>query len=572
MSTRLTRRVTAGATVLALAGLGLIGIGATAASAADTITPGPHFGGTFYLYNGAVSTDVAPGTGVAPWGPSGSDIALVAPGDFTNTLLSESAAAALGAQSIDVFLSPRGSEENMAAWNAMTTQANLTAFLEDVTPQGLLNSVPTGSPSGQAAVQAAGGNYSLGFAYLDSANKIVKEYYVHITVTAGSGNFTYQPVQAAVVKTATTTTITTAPPASLQTGQSFTVAATVAPAAATGTVQFYVGSTALGAPQTVTGGVATLNGATISTAGNAQQITAVYSGDASYATSTSAAVSVDVTLAPVTTSTSVAATSADNVALHPATLTATVTPASAVGSVVFTGSLNGDAAQNLSGAIPVSGGLASITISGLTQGTWTINAAFTGTSPFVNSASTTAATLTLTAPAYPSATPDAQNVTATIDQGALIITTPWTAANPLALGSGVLNSSNSTWTFPVAHFASASDQSKAIQVVDTRAGVPGFTAQVSSTDFKNGTQSFPVSYMGLVNVAAHQVTGNAIQATDVVTSNVASLSASAQTFATYHPAASTLGTAWISGDLDLHGVPTSVQPGTYTATLTFTAF
>lgn len=78
--------------------------------------------------------------------------------------------------------------------------------------------------------------------------------------------------------------------------------------------------------------------------------------------------------------------------------------------------------------------------------------------------------------------------------------------------------------------------------------------------------------MGLVNVAAHQVANNAIQAAGVVTSNVASLSGSAQTFATYHPAASTLGTAWISGDLSLKGVPTSVQPGTYAATLTFTAF
>jgi hypothetical protein len=571
MSARVTRRIAAGTTALALAGFGLIGLGASAASAVDTVPPSPTFGGTFYLADGAVGTDFAPGTTQIPFNlPT---LAMPAPGDLTNPVAANPAA--WGATQAWDFLSPVGQETNKSAWNAYTStiMAANGQLQENTFPNGLLNA-GTGSPSGQAAVAAQGGDYSLGIAYTSNAGvTIVKVIYVHIHVTAGTtstATYTYQPVQAAVVKTATTTSLASSA-TTVNTGQQFTLTATVAPAAATGTVEFFAGTTSLGTAPVVSGGTAALTTASLSAAG-ANSITAVYSGDSAYSGSTSTAVVVTANLAPITTTTSVAATSADNVALHPATLTATVAPAGSAGSVVFSGSVNGGAVQAISGTVPVTAGQASITISGLTQGVWTINAAFTGTSPYVNSASTVAATLTLTAAAYPSATPSASNVTVSIPAGSLVITTPWSSGTPLSLGTAVLDSATSTWSTPVTNFASATDQSKAIQVIDTRAGVPGFTAQVSSSDFANGPQTFPVTYMGLINVAAHQVANNAIQANQVTTNDVASLSGSAQTFAQYHPASSTLGTAWISGDLKLAGVPTSVQPGTYTATLTFTAF
>ena len=578
MSTRVTRRIAAGATALALAGLGLIGIGASAASAIDTIPSDPTFGGSAYLLDGNTAADIIPGTSVLSWDGSttgtlaGSPSMVVAPGNTTSSV----GVVPAGATEVYNFLAPQGQEGVKSAWNAYTSGGALVAtgqLLQNVTPTGLLNG-GTGTPSGQAAVKAAGGDYSLGFAYTkNSGVTVVKTYFVHIHVTAGSGNFTYQPVQTAVVKTATTTAITSSP-ASVNTGATFSLTATVAPAAATGTVQFMNGAATLGAPVPVTAGVATLTGATIATAGTAS-ITAVYSGDSAYNGSTSAAAAITVVAAPIATTTTVTATSADGQANHPATLSATLTPTTAAGSVTFTGAVNGGSVITLASNVAVNAsGVASIVTTGLSAGTWSISAAFTGTAPYVNSASTTPASLVLAA-SSPAATPDAQPVTVTIPAGTLTITTPYTATNPLDLGTATLDDATSTWFTPAKHFGSSTVQAQAIQIVDRRAGAPGFTAQVASTPFVNGAASFSAKHLGLINLAAQQVTGNPLLATDVLVTNIPAntpgLSASATTFATY-PAGKSDGTAWISGDLDLNHVESSVAPGLYTATLTFTAF
>jgi hypothetical protein len=68
-------------------------------------------------------------------------------------------------------------------------------------------------------------------------------------------------------------------------GQSVTLTATVTPGDATGTVQFFDGSNSVGTVA-VNGGAASLGITTLS-AGN-HAITAVYSGDSYYLTSTSA--------------------------------------------------------------------------------------------------------------------------------------------------------------------------------------------------------------------------------------------------------------------------------------------
>jgi len=90
-----------------------------------------------------------------------------------------------------------------------------------------------------------------------------------------------------------TTTITLASddnPA--KTGQPVTFTATVSPSAATGTVQFFDGSTSLGTVA-LSGGQASLTTSTLSAAKHS--ITAVYSGDANFASSTSAVLSQNVT-------------------------------------------------------------------------------------------------------------------------------------------------------------------------------------------------------------------------------------------------------------------------------------
>jgi len=151
-------------------------------------------------------------------------------------------------------------------------------------------------------------------------------------------------------------------------GQAVTLTATVTPGTATGTVQFRDGATALSGPVAVSGGKAALPVTTLAV--GAHSITAVYSGDASNATSTSAVL----TQAVNQVASSVQVTSA----LDPATsgqavpLTATVTPSTATGTVQFA-----DGTTAL-GTAPLGGGKASLSVSSLAVGTHAITATYTG--------------------------------------------------------------------------------------------------------------------------------------------------------------------------------------------------
>ncbi len=97
--------------------------------------------------------------------------------------------------------------------------------------------------------------------------------------------------------TATTTTLRSSASTST-TGTSITLTATVSPAAATGTVTFFNGTTSLGTG-TLSAGAATLK-TSFSTAGT-DSITATYGGDSTYAASTSSAITLTVTSSGSTT-------------------------------------------------------------------------------------------------------------------------------------------------------------------------------------------------------------------------------------------------------------------------------
>ncbi|NMM92779.1 hypothetical protein B2J88_52675, partial [Rhodococcus sp. SRB_17] len=86
-------------------------------------------------------------------------------------------------------------------------------------------------------------------------------------------------------------------PATAKTGTAVDLTATVAPSGATGTVQFKDGADNLGAAVAVNNGTATLNHTF--TSNGSHSITAVYSGDATNRTSTSAASTVEVSTDPV---------------------------------------------------------------------------------------------------------------------------------------------------------------------------------------------------------------------------------------------------------------------------------
>ena len=109
----------------------------------------------------------------------------------------------------------------------------------------------------------------------------------------GGGNFSgATATSSASTGTTASTTVLTMSSTTASTGSAVTLTATVAPAAATGTVTFMSGTTALGTG-TLASGVASY-AATFTTAGT-DTLTAVYAGSTTYATSTSAAVTLTVT-------------------------------------------------------------------------------------------------------------------------------------------------------------------------------------------------------------------------------------------------------------------------------------
>ena len=150
-------------------------------------------------------------------------------------------------------------------------------------------------------------------------------------------------------------------------GQTVTFIATVTPSSATGSVQFFDGTTALGTG-TLSGGTATFPTSALS--GGSHSITAAYSGDGSNAANTSAPLLQTISK----TNTSVTFTSSANPSTlgQAVTFTATVTPSSATGSVQFS-----DGSSPV-GTGTLSGGKATAVFATFTVGAHSITATYNG--------------------------------------------------------------------------------------------------------------------------------------------------------------------------------------------------
>jgi hypothetical protein len=554
-------------TTLVLVGASVLG--ASTAGAVDTISAHPNWGGEVYLINGDTAEDISDGaTGLM----NRALVAVVTPGDTTSRFPAPPA----GATGLYTFISLQGHEYIPAEWSAKSDKAILPAgeLLTDLNPGSLIIPVPStaGGPAGINAVAAAGGAYSVGFAYtMNNGLATVPGgvLFYHADITAGTlATATMEVTYVEIAGIPSTTSLAVSPTSGNETTQ-FTLTATVAPSGAAGDVEFFDGTTSLGSA-TLAGGVAVLGPMTLTAASHS--LTAVYEGDATYDASTSPAVSLNVAGQPQSTITTVTATSATGEALKPVEISAAVTAANSTiptGTVAFTGSLDGGLAQPL-GSAPVDGtGVASITKSNLVAGSWVITASFTGTGVYQGSTDNTDAALELVSVGAT----DASNVLVEIPAGALTITTPYKSGNPLDLGTAVLDDASATYSAS-APFGDSADIEQTIKITDTRAANPGFTAQVVSGDFVSGGNTFSGSYAGLWDLAAHQVASNALDPEDIDLTDIdpeAPGLGTAQTFAVY-PAGIGAGTASITGTFGIDGVPTSVASGTYTATVTFTAF
>jgi ELWxxDGT repeat protein len=201
-------------------------------------------------------------------------------------------------------------------------------------------------------------------------------------------------VAVTITGSAATTTTLTAAPGSVVQGQAITFTATVSPAHGTvdgGTVDFLDGSTDLGMVAVDATGAATL---TAILAAGQHSVTAVYSGDATFAGSTSSAVTVTVTQpqGAVDTMTSLTASASSVPDGQPVTFTATVTPAHGVldgGSVDFT-----DGSTDLGTVAVGAGGQASLSVA-LAVGTHHVTAVYLGDANF-NGSTSGAVTVTVT--------------------------------------------------------------------------------------------------------------------------------------------------------------------------------
>jgi hypothetical protein len=255
-------------------------------------------------------------------------------------------------------------------------------------------------------------------------------------------------------------------------------------------------------------------------------------------------------------------TPATGPAFQSVTLSATVTPAGAAGSVQF---LDG---ASVLGTVPNASGAVTFTTTALGSGAHSLSAKFVPTNVAVFLGSQSAAqTVTYDAALY---APDPQTVTVNVPQGTLVISTPYTAANPFALGDLVLATDGTSYSVSKA-FGDAANPAGGVTITDTRAGNPGWNASVTSGDFVNGANLIDGSHLGFTGLTPKYITGNAIQAitTTDVPANTPGVKGGPHVFATAAAGQGT-GSVYVYGNLTLQTVPTSTQAGLYTATVTFT--
>src|SRR5437879_2528107 len=178
-----------------------------------------------------------------------------------------------------------------------------------------------------------------------------------------------------------TTLISSLNPSAL--GQAVTFTAMVKPAAGsgtpTGTVTFNDGAAVLG-PGTLSGGTATLT--TSGLGAGVHSITAIYGGDASFASSTSPVLMQ--TVNKVGDATSVASSNNPSIFGSAVTLTATVTSST---TSIPTGTVTFNDGATVLGPGTLSGGTATLTTSGLGAGVHSITAVYGGDANFDSSTS-----------------------------------------------------------------------------------------------------------------------------------------------------------------------------------------
>jgi hypothetical protein len=261
---------------------------------------------------------------------------------------------------------------------SLTSSANPSIYVQPVTFTATVTS-PAGTPTG--TVTFLDGTATLGAGTLNSAGVAVFTTgllgvggHSITAVYGGDSSFTGSTSTALgeSIGQAPTAVALSASQAGAVYGTPLSFTAAVTPAAASGTVQFFDGTTPLGSAA-VTAGTAVLT--TAGLVPGVHAIAGVYSGDANYTTSSSAPAAVTVTQIGTATALSASANPVQADATSgtvSVTLTATVNPPSAGGSVQFI-----DGTDNMGTPVLLSGGTATTTVT-LNVGVHSLSAVYGG--------------------------------------------------------------------------------------------------------------------------------------------------------------------------------------------------
>ncbi len=258
---------------------------------------------------------------------------------------------------------------------------------QSVTMTATVTATVSGTPTGtvtfwNGATNLGTGTLSGGVATLRTATLPVGALTLQISYP-GAGNFlatNSPPFDQTVHETTSTAVTSSLNPAAY--GSTVTLSATVKPSISgtpTGTVSFYHGATLLGTATLNSSSVGSLAVNTLPVGSNS--ITAVYSGDSTYTTSTSTA--LDETISKASSATAIATSISSSSYDQPVTFTATVTSAGGTptGSVMFYAS-----GKSLGSGTLVNG-VATLTTSTLALGAYTITASYSGSADFSTSTS-----------------------------------------------------------------------------------------------------------------------------------------------------------------------------------------
>ncbi len=277
--------------------------------------------------------------------------------------------------------------------------------------------VGTSSTCAAAGTVASGATCSLSATFTPTATGPRSDV---LTIASNAGNAS--PITANLAGTGvnlakTTLTLAQSPTGTVSFGTSVTVTATITPAPGstgtpTGTVQFAVNGVAYGSAVTLANNMASISISGLGAGNNT--VSATYSGDTNFASSTNAtALIIVVTLAPTTTTLTANVSSAIPVAPGTSiTLTATVKSAVLTSSPSGTVTFIGGTTTLGTATVNTTTGIATLTSTTFPVGTYAVVATYGGDTGFASSTSNTV-TIANLAPTYVlSNTPTALSVSA----------------------------------------------------------------------------------------------------------------------------------------------------------------